>query len=56
MGNGEPTHQFNAHGYTICTAGPLDPDEQDALTAYLGLLRKSQDRKRGVVNLDTDPT
>lgn len=46
------SHSFSAHGYTICTDEPLTDDEQEALTAYLGLLRNAQDRKQGVVDLD----
>lgn len=46
-------NSFTAHGYTICTERELDNDERDALTAYLGLLRKSVDRRNGVVDLDS---
>lgn len=46
------SNSFTAHGYTICTTQPLDDDEREALTAYLSMLRKSQDRKRGVIDLD----
>lgn len=50
---GDTEYQFSAHGYTICTVEPLTDDEKEALTAYLSLLRKAQDRKRGgITDLD----
>lgn len=46
------TDSLNVHGYTVTSEQGLTQDERDGLTAYLSMLRKAQDRKRGIVDLD----
>lgn len=52
----KPTDSLTAHGYTVTADSGLTQDERDGLTAYLSMLRKTQDRKRGIVDLDANLT